>query len=132
MDCPTEEALIRKRLGAMPEVQALDFNLMRRELTVAHAPEALAGIEAAIRKLGMTPEAVPQSGKPDAAVEGPKPLWPLAVAGLAAVAAEAAQWLGLPQWLAAALAIAAIDTCGPGTYRKGWMYPAGSICHERS
>jgi Cd2+/Zn2+-exporting ATPase len=36
MDCPTEEALIRKNLGGMVEVNALDFNLIQRVLTVVH------------------------------------------------------------------------------------------------
>jgi len=44
MDCPTEEALIRTKLGRMPEVRSLDFNLMQRVLTVVHAPDALAPI----------------------------------------------------------------------------------------
>ncbi|TGB29382.1 cation transporter, partial [Burkholderia thailandensis] len=56
MDCPTEEALIRKKLGGMSEVAALEFNLMQRMLTVDHTPGAEAGIAAAIRSLGMTPE----------------------------------------------------------------------------
>ena len=49
MDCPTEEALIRKKLGGMLEVQGLDFNLMQRVLTVVHGVSALPAIEAAIR-----------------------------------------------------------------------------------
>ena len=36
MDCPTEEALIRGKLGGVPGVVELDFNLMRRTLTVRH------------------------------------------------------------------------------------------------
>ena len=36
MDCPTEEALIRKRLGAVPGIEELAFNLMERRLTVGH------------------------------------------------------------------------------------------------
>ncbi|WP_009914002.1 heavy metal translocating P-type ATPase, partial [Burkholderia humptydooensis] len=38
-----------------------------------------------------------------------------------AAASEAATWLQLPVWLAAALALAAVATCGLGTYRKGWI-----------
>ena len=37
MDCPTEEALIRKRLGAVPGIKDLAFNLMERRLTVDHS-----------------------------------------------------------------------------------------------
>jgi copper chaperone CopZ len=36
MDCPTEEALIRKRLGSVPGIGELSFNLMARRLTVMH------------------------------------------------------------------------------------------------
>lgn len=38
MDCPTEEALIRKKLGSMATVKSLEFNLMQRVLTVVNAP----------------------------------------------------------------------------------------------
>ncbi|HKT64726.1 MAG TPA: heavy metal translocating P-type ATPase, partial [Burkholderia sp.] len=40
MDCPTEETLIRKKLGGMQQVSALEFNLMQRMLTVEHVPGA--------------------------------------------------------------------------------------------
>lgn len=36
MDCPTEEALIRNRLGKLAGVTGLDFNLMQRTLAVSH------------------------------------------------------------------------------------------------
>ena len=48
MDCPTEETLIRKKLGGLDGVHALDFNLMQRVLTVVHADGALDRITAAI------------------------------------------------------------------------------------
>ncbi|MDF0499841.1 heavy metal translocating P-type ATPase, partial [Burkholderia cenocepacia] len=67
MDCPTEETLIRKKLGGMSEVSALEFNLMQRMLTVEHAPGAQPAIESAIRTLGMTPEAA-TAGAPAARV----------------------------------------------------------------
>lgn len=56
MDCMTEEALIRKRLGDMAEVQTLEFNLMQRVLTVVHTTDTLPAIQAAIRALGMESE----------------------------------------------------------------------------
>ncbi|MGR8026473.1 heavy metal translocating P-type ATPase [Burkholderia pseudomallei] len=125
MDCPTEETLIRKKLGAMSEVAALEFNLMQRMLAVEHVPGAEAGIAAAIRSLGMTPEQADAGasgrGALPAPADAPRPWWPLAVAGVAAAASEAATWLQLPVWLAAALALAAVATCGLGTYRKGWI-----------
>ncbi|MCO8612602.1 heavy metal translocating P-type ATPase [Burkholderia multivorans] len=123
MDCPTEETLIRKKLGGMDEVSALEFNLMQRMLTVEHVPGAQPAIERAIRTLGMTPEAAsagtPASAAPVAAPA--KPWWPLALAGAAAIASEAASWAGLPAWLSALLAIAAVLSCGLTTYRKGWI-----------
>ncbi|MDS1026106.1 heavy metal translocating P-type ATPase, partial [Burkholderia pseudomallei] len=60
-------------------------------------------------------------GAVPAPADAPRPWWPLAVAGVAAAASEAATWLQLPVWLAAALALAAVATCGLGTYRKGWI-----------
>ncbi|AOK21972.1 hypothetical protein WK67_03970 [Burkholderia ubonensis] len=122
MDCPTEETLIRKKLGGMREVSALEFNLMQRMLTVEHAPGAQAAIAGAIRTLGMTPEAASADAPPSCArAEPAKPWWPLALAGVAAIASEAASWAGLPSWLAAVLALGAVLACGLTTYKKGWI-----------
>ncbi|KVD62766.1 heavy metal translocating P-type ATPase [Burkholderia ubonensis] len=122
MDCPTEESLIRKKLGGMREVSALEFNLMQRMLTVEHAPGAQAAIAGAIRTLGMTPEAASADAPPSRArAEPAKPWWPLALAGVAAIASEAASWAGLPSWLAAVLALGAVLACGITTYKKGWI-----------
>ncbi|KVX12237.1 hypothetical protein WL02_02385 [Burkholderia ubonensis] len=122
MDCPTEETLIRKKLGGMREVSALEFNLMQRMLTVEHAPGAQAAIAGAIRTLGMTPEAASADAPPSRArAEPAKPWWPLALAGVAAIASEAASWAGLPSWLAAVLALGAVLACGITTYKKGWI-----------
>ncbi|REE20734.1 Cd2+/Zn2+-exporting ATPase [Paraburkholderia sp. BL27I4N3] len=124
MDCPTEEALIRKKFSRMPHVRSMEFNLMQRVLTVIHAPEALHSILAALRSLDFTPELADVS--PDAAATpaphaSPKPWWPLALAGVAAAGSEAAGWLGAPAWLPAGLAILAIVSCGLTTYKKGWL-----------
>ncbi|HZZ14095.1 MAG TPA: heavy metal translocating P-type ATPase [Paraburkholderia sp.] len=124
MDCPTEEALIRKKFSRMPHVRSMDFNLMQRVLTVVHAPEALDSILAALRSLDFTPELA--SDEPDGASAAiphaaPKPWWPLALAGLAAAASEAASWLGAPAWVSAVLAVLAIASCGLTTYKKGWL-----------
>jgi Zn2+/Cd2+-exporting ATPase len=124
MDCPTEEALIRKKFSRMPYVRSMEFNLMQRVLTVVHAPDALDSILAAIRSLDFTPELADTasgatSGRAHSAP--PKPWWPLALAAVAAAASEAASWLGAPVWLAAGLAILAIASCGLTTYKKGWL-----------
>jgi Cd2+/Zn2+-exporting ATPase len=126
MDCPTEEAMIRRKLDGHPEVHRLQFDLMQRVLTVVHAEGALPRIEAAIRELGMVGEVL--SGTPDgnpgnAATpgDGVGSWWPLALGGFAALGAEVAHWLAWSEWLAALLALAAIAACGTGTYRKGWI-----------
>lgn len=53
MDCPTEEALIRERLGKLAGIQALDFNLMQRTLRVRHSLPASEPIEDALSSIGM-------------------------------------------------------------------------------
>ena len=121
MDCPTEEALIRKKLGEMAAVRSLEFNLMQRVLTVVHTPQSLEPILAALRSLGFEPELADGSGKLALAAENKKPLWPLMIAAVAALLSESASWLGYTAWLSAALALVAVALCGLGTYKKGWV-----------
>ena len=121
MDCPTEEALIRKKLGEMAAVRSLEFNLMQRVLTVVHTPQSLEPILAALRSLGFEPELADGSGKLAQPAANKKPLWPLIVAGVAALLSESAGWLGYAAWLSAALALVAVALCGLGTYKKGWV-----------
>jgi Cd2+/Zn2+-exporting ATPase len=122
MDCPTEETLIRNKLGGMDGVAALDFNLMQRVLTVHHTTASTDFVVKAIESLGMKAEPlVSEQAAPLPAAEH-KPWWPLALAGAAALGAEATEWLGLwDPWLPALLAIAAVALGGLTTYRKGWI-----------
>ncbi|WP_084085501.1 heavy metal translocating P-type ATPase [Cupriavidus sp. USMAA2-4] len=123
MDCPTEEALLRDKLAAMPGVAALDFNLMQRVLTVHHKLASLDSLARAIESLGMKPEVLEAGAEPAAAPEAVrKPWWPLALAGVAALSAELSEWAGLAvPWLPLAFALAAIGLAGLDTYRKGWI-----------
>jgi Cd2+/Zn2+-exporting ATPase len=121
MDCPTEEALIRKKLGGMTSVQGLEFNLMQRVLTVVHDNGALAAVEAAIRDLGMNSEAMGSESQTAFTEPAGKPWWPLALAGVAALGAEIVNWASLPEWFSALLALIAIAIGGIGTYQKGWI-----------
>jgi Zn2+/Cd2+-exporting ATPase len=122
MDCPTEEALLRKKLGGMAGVAGMEFNLMQRVLTVTHESGAIEPILQAIRSLGFTPEPAGDSSNPTAhAPEPVKPGWPLALAGVAATASEAANWAELPTSVVALLAVFAVLACGITTYRKGWI-----------
>ncbi|MBW3509455.1 heavy metal translocating P-type ATPase [Janthinobacterium sp. NKUCC06_STL] len=127
MDCPTEERLIRNKLGNMAGVVGLDFNLMNRVLDVHHTLPTLATVEAALHGIGM--EAIPMAA--DAAVardpnEGSlstlqKGL--LVVSGLAAAAAEALAWTTHEDSspLVIALALLSIATGGWPTLKKGWI-----------
>ncbi|OZI74613.1 heavy metal translocating P-type ATPase [Bordetella genomosp. 12] len=119
MDCPTEETLIRKKLGSMPQVHELEFNLMQRVLTVVHAEGAREAVMQAITSLGMTPEPVETSRPAASAQPGGWRL--LAAGGVLAALAEAAHFAALPAWLTALLALASIAASGLGTYRKGWI-----------
>lgn len=56
MDCPTEEKLIRNKLGKMPGIEDLRFNLMQRELTVCHTFETEQSIIAALTDIGLGPD----------------------------------------------------------------------------
>ncbi|MDO9165975.1 MAG: heavy metal translocating P-type ATPase [Rhodoferax sp.] len=122
MDCPTEEALLRKKLGGMAGVAGMEFNLMQRVLTVTHEPKAIEPILQAVRSLGFTPElANDVSTQAEPMPEPAKPWWPLALAGAAAIASEAANWVGFPTWVIALLAAVAVLACGITTYKKGWV-----------
>nr|WP_244259152.1 heavy metal translocating P-type ATPase [Cupriavidus gilardii] len=127
MDCPTEEALLRGKLGGMPGVAGLQFHLMQRILTVHHTLDSEQPLVAAIASVGMQAEplAAPDGGSPSAAQAAPAPAtpwWPLALGGVAALAAELAEWFSVATpWLPAACALAAIALAGLGTYRKGWI-----------
>jgi Cd2+/Zn2+-exporting ATPase len=102
MDCGAEEAEIRRALEPLAGIRALRFDLGRRQLSV-QAPEALfPAVEAALKRLGMPGERLPDGGAPASAER----VWPrLAGALAAAVAAEALAALapagcpgGWPAW----------------------------------
>ena len=137
MDCPTEEALIRKKFGSMPGITGLEFNLMQRVLTVYHRLPSTEVIETALVSIGMTPEPLGLSREtPPVAAEAR-----LAVAGLFAAAAEGIEFVNawgarpfgldmrawqmdgiiLVDWLPLIFALLSILFAGLGTYRKGWL-----------
>lgn len=127
MDCPTEEALLRGKLGGMPGVAGLQFNLMQRILTVHHTLASEQPLVAAIASVGMQAETLAADGgaSPSTAQAAPAPAtpwWPLALGGVAALGAELAEWFSVATpWLPAAFALVAIAVAGLGTYRKGWI-----------
>lgn len=121
MDCPTEEAMLRKKLATLSVVKSLEFNLMQRVLTVVHEPEGLSTILDEIRALGFEPEIPTSSDAPQPVSAAPIAWWPLAVGMVTASAAEVAHWAELPTALVAPLALLALLCCGVTTYKKGWL-----------
>ncbi|UXZ46288.1 heavy metal translocating P-type ATPase [Pseudomonas soli] len=124
MDCPTEQTLIQDKLGKLAGIEQLEFNLINRVLGVRHTLEGTFEIERAIDSLGMKAE--PLAAEDDGAASAPQASktrwWPLALSGAAAIAAEIVHFSGkAPEWVIAALALAAILGCGLGTYKKGWI-----------
>lgn len=122
MDCPTEERLLRDALGRVPAVENLDFNLMQRLLRVQHRFDSIEPLQKLVASLGMQAEPVDDNAQATAPATQQKPWWPLALAGVAAAASEFFEWFAVgPQWLVAALAVAAILGAGLPTYKKGWI-----------
>jgi Cd2+/Zn2+-exporting ATPase len=125
MDCPTEEALIRKRLTGMPGIEDMQFNLMQRTLTLTHAPEALDAALRALQEIGLAAEKKASLIAADNEAKSPvsRYAWlPMAFSGMAALAAELVHWVnGGTNWLVIALALAAIFSGGLDTYKKGWI-----------
>ena len=124
MDCPTEQSLIQDKLGKLAGIEQLEFNLINRVLGVRHTLDGTTQIEQAIDSLGMKAE--PLSGEDQDAPAAPQAhktrWWPLALSGVAAIAAELVHFSGkAPEWVVAVLALAAILGCGLGTYKKGWI-----------
>ena len=127
MDCPTEETLIRDRLGKLEGVIGLKFNLMQRRLTVAHTLAGTETIELALAEIGMRAEpradvATGSGTRIPAAPAISRRQWALmGIAGVAAIAAEVLAWssgqdASLPVML---LALVAIAASGLETYKKG-------------
>ncbi len=121
MDCPTEEALLRRALDDMPHIERLDFDLVNRVLTVHHRNVSVEAIERRIAATGMSARHHDPTQRTPAASRTEN--WgKLGAAAMLALAAEASHWLGLAEpWLAAALALAAIALVGLPTWKKGFI-----------
>ena len=124
MDCPTEQTLIQNKLGKLAGVEQLEFNLINRILGVHHTHADTLAIEQAVASLGMQAEPLTESSEEPAAPPAPgkKHWWPLALSGVAAIAAEGIHFAELaPSWVVALVALVSILSCGLGTYKKGWI-----------
>lgn len=122
MDCPTEQTLLEKRLGTVPGVHGLEFNLINRVLGVRHSLADTAPLVAAIAEVGMTavPLAQAQAEEAQAPAPSKRSQFALALGFVAAAAAELCHLFSTgPQALVIGLALVAIAVTGLGTYRKG-------------
>lgn len=132
MDCPTEEKLIRDKLEGMPGIEALQFNLIQRELTVQHRLPSIEPITTTLKALDLEPavktdslQAASALGAEHAADYGiARRKWVLiGIAGLAALGSEVIAWTSGQDdsWPVIALALLAIVTGGLDTLKKGWI-----------
>ncbi|WP_231993171.1 cation-translocating P-type ATPase [Mitsuaria sp. 7] len=125
MDCPTEEGLLRKQLQGRDGVVALEFDLINRLLDVHHRLPDDAPLRAAIHAVGMSAEPIEAEAPPPV----PPPAissslkWRMAVAGVAAIAAETLAFSGVDESgpLVIALSVATMLLGGLPTLRKGWI-----------
>ena len=132
MDCATEEQIIRNRLGRMKEVDALDFDLMNRVLTVKHRLDDERSLMDALISIGMGPERL----NPDTEVNegddhsgalrrGPvvpvRERWMMGISGVFAIGAEVYAWSTGEEnsWPVIAMALASMALGGRETLRKG-------------
>ena len=129
MDCPTEERLIRSRLKGFDGVERLDFDLVRRQLTVTHSLDDPAPVLAALAGVGMDAEPVTEDDEaapPKAWERRPvvsRAEWvQLGLAGVLALAAEVVALATGDEGgvVVPALAVAAIVLGGREMLAKGW------------
>ncbi|MDR3669964.1 MAG: heavy metal translocating P-type ATPase [Holophaga sp.] len=123
MDCPTEEKLIRGRLGRMAGIARLDFNLLERELTVHHRLEDPRPIAAVLVELDMAPRLLEAGAAALPPILGAGAKGLLALSGLAAASAELLAWKTGREasWPVVALSVLAILGAGLPTLKKGWI-----------
>ena len=124
MDCPTEEALLRKAIEPMPGVLALHFDLIGRTLSVDHQLADTAPLLSAVSGVGMQAELLDRAQKAPELPAVPMALrWRMAAAGAAAIGAEVTAYLsGAENSLPViALALAATLLGGLPTLRKGFI-----------
>ncbi len=124
MDCPTEEAQIRRLLEPLAEVRALHFDLPARVLGVEAPPAAWSAVADSLRGAGFdsqTLSAPPAAA--DTARSQRRELWRLVAALAVAVVAELFHFFApdTQAWMIAGMAVAAaaIGLAGTAVLRKG-------------
>jgi Cd2+/Zn2+-exporting ATPase len=120
MDCPVEERIIRDLLEGKPGIVGLEFNLIKRVLTIRHTLDSLKGVEDALISADMPPVLI--EGSSAKAVVNKTHAWKkLVVASVLALSSELAHLAGLHEAVPIVLAVVAIFLAGFSTYKKGWI-----------
>lgn len=135
MDCPMEEALIRKKLSSVKGIRNLEFNLMKRALSVDFEPGTGPAVVEALNEIDMEPQEITRKME-NLLPKTHIPWGRLAVAGVLALVSEFCDLLGewnaslaqltiagysLMSALALLFALMAIALGGLVTYKKGWL-----------
>ena len=122
MDCPTEEQLIRRRLKNYDGIEKLEFDLVRRELTIQHHLSGIEPLLKLLQTLGMDAEIVTKEPADESArsrVWKRKPVisrvewFQLGIAGIMAISAEILE-LTTPEgsvWVAVLAALSIPNVC---------------------
>lgn len=124
MDCPTEEGIIRNRLGKVSEIQNIEFDLMNRILTVDHSFASDEPIIKALTEIGMKPAADCELGcEPDSGNKGKQENLILGIALLLALGSELVGFMTGKEkfWPVIGLAAIAMILGGKETFSKGFV-----------
>jgi len=128
MDCPTEEKLIRKRLEPLVGVVKLEFNLLERELSVAHTLSSEETITRELQAIDMGPRLIPAQGPTASPGPADSASWvtrhaALIGSGVLALGAEIAGYVLARENGPAVVGLAAGSVLigGWGTLKKGFV-----------
>ncbi len=142
MDCPAEESLIKAKFAGMSGIDRLDFDLMKRILTIQHDPNILPDISAALISLDLGATRIDSTTNNNQSLLDTKIPWQkLTLAGVIALLAEISELLhkwpiapfgidinklsihgvSIINSLSFSFAIIAILISGLTTYKKGWI-----------
>lgn len=121
--------MIRNRLGKMPGITKLSFDLLKRRLTVEHTLESDASIAAALEDVGMSPSGerkAPSDGADEdhgQSVATRLQIAMLVFSGVLAFSSEVIAWITKVEksWPIIALAVISILLGGLPTLRKGFI-----------
>ena len=121
VDCPTEEAMIRKKLEKNTQLLLIECNPLKNRVRIAHLPENLQQAKTSLTELGFTPQQIDDQ---QSVIHSPhttnKKQWiVLAISGTLALGAELLHGVNAPDWQVLSASIVSIALCGLSTFRNG-------------